>query len=83
VGDGVLDVWPDNAPAVAVFEDMLTSWNVGPGGVVGLRYETLPTFAKANGIKRKKWRELIDGLKVMESAALQAIRAKAKAARDR
>ena len=67
-------MWPENGAAVALFEDMLTSWNVGPGGRVGLRYETLPLFMKASGIKRSRrnLREAIDGLKVMEQAALEA-----------
>ena len=74
IGDGPLDIWPENATAVTVFDDMVTSWNVGPGGVIGLRYETLPVFLEINAVEAAKRRELLDDIKTMESAALEAMR---------
>jgi len=71
-----LDIWPENRNAVAMFEDMVTSWNVGPGGVVGLRYETAPLFFEANGIEKPQWRETLDGIKVMEAAALESFQSR-------
>jgi hypothetical protein len=69
VGDPLLSLWPENQLPLEVFDDMLTSWNVGPGGVIGLRWEALPTFLEGREMPRGR-RELIDALKVMEQAAI-------------
>lgn len=51
----------------------MSQWNVGMNGVIGLRYEALPLVLKLHGIKRKRQRELFDGLRVMERAAITEI----------
>ena len=73
IGDQVLDIWPENAAAVGLFEDLLTSWNVGPGGVVGLRYEVLPLFLDINGIAAADRRGVVSAVQVMEQAALKSL----------
>src|SRR5512146_1127294 len=37
-----IEIWPDTMMSVCVFSAMLTQWNVGPGGDVGLNYASLP-----------------------------------------
>lgn len=74
IGDPVLDIWPDNAATVTLFEDLLTSWNVGPEGVViGLRYEVLPLFLDLNGIAPDERRGVVSGVQTMEQAALASL----------
>lgn len=67
------EVWPDNWPVLLVFSDLMSQWNAGMNGVIGLRYEALPLVLKLHGIKRKRQREVFDGLRVMESAAITEI----------
>lgn len=67
------EVWPDNWQTLEVFADLMSQWNVGMNGVIGLRYEALPLVLKLHGIKRKRQRELFDGLRVMERAAINEI----------
>lgn len=67
------EVWPDNWQTLQVFTDLMSQWNVGMNGVIGLRYEALPLVLKMHGIKRKRQREVFDGLRVMERAAITEI----------
>ena len=78
IGDPVLDIWPENAAAVRLFEDLLTSWNVGPhGSVVGLRYEVLPLFLGLNAVPPADQRAVVSAVQVMELAAIEALNRKA------
>lgn len=74
VGEQPAEVWQDNVTAVEVFADMLTQWNVGPGGVVGLRYEALPVMLDLRGIPAADRAEAVAGLRVMERTALEHFR---------
>lgn len=72
--DEAVEVWPDNWQTLEVFADMLSQWNVGGmGGVIGLRYEALPLVFRMHGIKRERQREIFEGLRVMERAAVQQL----------
>lgn len=51
----------------------MSQWNVGMNGVIGLRYEALPLVFELHNIKRKQQREIFDGLRVMERAAITEI----------
>jgi len=64
-------IYPDNQKIVDVFIDMMTQWRPGTGGIIGLVYEALPVIWKARVIKRKQQGEILDGLQVMERAALE------------
>lgn len=53
---------------------MQTQWALGGmGGVVGLRYESLPAMLDLLGIKKPARREVLAALRVMESAALKVL----------
>lgn len=67
----MLDVWPENWGALNLFGDLMTQWNVGMNGPVGLRYEVLPTVFRLRGIPASEREEAFDGLRVMESEALR------------
>lgn len=68
---GGIDVWPENEDAVRAFISMGTQWNVGMGGPVGLRYESLPVVLDLLGIEAGARRALFPALRVMEHAALE------------
>lgn len=67
------EVWQDNWQTLQVFADLMSQWNVGMNGVIGLRYEALPLVFELHNIKRKQQREIFDGLRVMERAAITEI----------
>lgn len=73
--ESVFEVWPDNWRVVEVFDFLGTQWNVGPGGPVGLRYESFREARLRFGIPAGEWRELVDDLRVMEDAALEEMHA--------
>lgn len=64
---------------MALFRDLLTSWNVGPGGVIGIQWGVVPVFLDARGVKGRRRRlAAIEDLQLMEGAALAAWRRKAQ-----
>ncbi|KAF1043063.1 MAG: hypothetical protein GAK35_02383 [Herbaspirillum frisingense] len=67
------DVYPENMPAVQVFEAMDTQWRTGMGGVYGLDYAALPAVLRMLGIGRNRWKEIFSDLRVMEAAALEVL----------
>jgi hypothetical protein len=71
VGEQDVLIWKENAATVEVFSAMLTQWNVGPGGVIGLRYEALPALLEMSRIPAADLRLVFGGLRVMERAALE------------
>lgn len=74
IGEQATELWQDNVAAVEVFADMLTQWNVGPGGVVGLRYEALPLALDLRAVPPADRADIVAGVRVMERAALEHFR---------
>ncbi len=74
IGTQHTELWQDNVETVEVFAGMMTQWNVGPGGAVGLRYEALPMVLRVRGVPAARRREVFDGLRIMERAALEVFR---------
>lgn len=64
-------LWPDNVQTKDVFVGMGTQWRVGMSGPIGLDYAAMPVVARALGVRRSDWADLLDGIRVMESAALE------------
>lgn len=69
----VTGVWAENWPTALAFNDLMSQWNIGMNGVIGLRYEALPLVLELHCIKRERRREVFDGLRVMERAAINEI----------
>lgn len=69
--DNTLELWADNVTAVEVFADLLTQWNIGPGGVVGLRYEALPGVMRLRRVPADERAAVFESVRVMERAALE------------
>lgn len=55
-----------------MFDAMATQWNVGLGGAVGLRYESLPLALRIVGVEATP--ELYSGVRLMERVALEVMR---------
>ena len=69
-----VEIWPCNVQFVEFFAGLGPgAWNVGMNGRTGLRYEALPFQFDMAGIPKKKWPTYYDALRVMETAALEAM----------
>jgi len=64
------EVWPDNWPALCLFMNCNTQWNVGEAGAVGLKYEVLPFLMKCYGVKKKDRADMLTDIKTCERTAL-------------
>lgn len=74
--DDEVGVWPDNWAAVDVFIAMRTQWRVGANGATGLDYTALEAVMRLHGIKRRERDDVFAAARIMESAALAAMREK-------
>jgi hypothetical protein len=78
LADDTVGVWPDNWLSVCVFDAMGTQWNVGMGGPIGLRYESLREVRLRYAIPASEWRHVFDDLQLMEAHALEQMHRKSK-----
>ena len=63
--------------AFHIFRRLATQWRVGMAGPVGLDYNVLYRLLDdAAGADRSEWYVLFDDVAVLESAALEVMRAK-------
>lgn len=64
------EVWEENVETVRVFTKLSTQWRYAPmGGVIGLNYPAVESVLRMLKIKDKA--AMLDGLRVMEMAALE------------
>lgn len=69
-----LDVWPENWPAVQVFEAMQTQWRFNPmGGISGLEYASLPVVIRLLGFNARSYHEIFPAIRIMEMEAMNLI----------
>ena len=69
--NGKCIVWEENWETVLMFLRMQTQWSMSFGGVVGLKYEVLLSAGGLFDIYNvENRREMLEDLKIMESAAL-------------
>ena len=73
---GPVELWPENVQAYELFCSMDTQWRIGMAGPTGLDYAALPMALRMIGTARADWQQLMADIRVMESAALQAMRSK-------
>lgn len=66
------EVWPENYEAFLLFMDMQTQWRTGMSGPTGLDYNTLFTLMTLKNLSI----DLLDDIRIMESAALTEIHRK-------
>jgi hypothetical protein len=66
------EVWPENWPIFSLFLNLQTQWQTGMAGSVGLRYEAL--YPLLDRHFADDWQQAFDDMRVMERAALEAMR---------
>jgi hypothetical protein len=71
-----IEVWPDNWNAFEVFAALQTQWRSGMSGPTGLDYTALEPVMRLQGIKKRDRQDVFAGVRVMEVAALEVMRAK-------
>lgn len=69
-------MWPENFEAFQLFATLQTQWRTGMSGPTGLDYNTLFTVMALKNLSDEHQCELLDGIRVMESAALTEIHRK-------
>ena len=72
--DAPAEVWPENWDIWRFFMRVQTQWVFAgmSGGRVALRWEGIEPVAQALGWRRRRWRELVEALGVIEFAVLAA-----------
>ena len=66
----VVEVWPENWPAVSVFLRVSTQWRIGMNGPSGLDYNVLPLFLDMTA---EDSADTLDDIATLERAALEAM----------
>jgi hypothetical protein len=70
------EVLEENWPAVMLFLDLMTQWRMGMAGPVGIDYAVLPVVMDLRHVAITERSQMFDDIRIMESAALAAIRGK-------
>ena len=65
-----VEVYPDNWNSFMLFDFLSTQWRATSSGVIGLDYNVIPLGVKMLGIREEDEIDAIDGLRVMESTAI-------------
>lgn len=66
-------MWPENVPALEMFQRVGTRWVAGRSGVIGLRWEAIYPLMDRLGLPDDEWEALLRDMEVMEQAALKVI----------
>jgi hypothetical protein len=74
VADQEVEVWPENWQTVDVFLLVSTQWRVSMSGPVGLDYNVVFRLLDLQGLPTEEWKRLFEDIRVMESAAMTAMR---------
>lgn len=74
-----VEVWPENWRAYEVFDALAGQWRfrssgMGPAVPIALDRVAIPPTLELLGVPRVDWPQLFDDLRVMEGAALSAMR---------
>lgn len=71
--ENIVEVWPENWQAFALFCRLETQWQSGFNGPVGLRYEALYPLLDREAATPDEWDNLFDDVREIEAGALRAI----------
>lgn len=64
-------LWPDNERVMQVFGCLLTEWNMGPSGPIGLKIESIVCVLRLLDVPRVAWSTVIADLRHAEAEALK------------
>lgn len=68
--NSITEVWEENWLTFQIFLRLRRQWRVGMAGPTGMDYGLLPLLFNRFGVKPKKQPDILDGLQIMEDAAL-------------
>lgn len=71
-----VEVWPENVPALQMFQRVGTRWVVGMGGITGIRWEAVYPLMDRLKLEPEAWDDLLADMEVMERAALEVLNRK-------
>jgi hypothetical protein len=66
-------LWPENWPCLNLFTQLSTQWRVGMNGPTGLDYNVFFHEMDRNGVHGDDYDEMLAGLRVIETTALDEI----------
>lgn len=73
----VTEVWPENLPALQMFQRIGTRWVFGAmGGVAGIRWEAVYPLMDRLNLPPAEWDALLSDLEIMEQAAMEVMNRK-------
>lgn len=72
--DEVVEIWPENAEAVALFRRVCNQWIMGPGGPVALNLSVPIAMLDRIELSYDELAQRLDDLQVMAGVALEIIR---------
>jgi hypothetical protein len=70
----VVEVWPDNWPAVSLFSALGTQWRIGFAGATGLDYAAIEPVLRLLAVPPAEWLEMFSAIRLMEGEALDQMR---------
>lgn len=70
-----VDIWPDNWPAIQLYTQFSTQWRVGMAGATGLDMNVFLHALDRRGLSPEDYDDFLGCLRVIEGAALEAMRA--------
>lgn len=70
------EVWPENMPAINLFNTLSTQWRTGMNGPTGLDYSVLFNRMERMKLSEQDHEWMFDDIRVIEAAALTAIHKK-------
>ena len=70
-------IYPDNTDPVRIFKKCLTQWRSSGFGIIGLDYNVVFKFMERS-IPDEAWDTVLDGIRIMEGAALNVIKEQSK-----
>lgn len=73
IKDQDIEVFEDNWNTFLVFDSMATQWRIGNAGPSGLDYNVIPLCLESLEIDRTELKEILPGVRVMESEALSVM----------
>ena len=70
------EVWPENMPAINLFNTVSSQWRIGMNGPTGLDYNVLFVRMERMKLSEQDYEWLFDDIRVIEAAALTCINKK-------
>jgi hypothetical protein len=71
-----VEVWPDNWPAIRLFDSLSTQWRTGAAGVIGLDYNVLYRKMDRLHLAESDYDALEENMRILEDEALATMRKK-------